>query len=100
VSRAGWAALAAFVFALYFGVQGGEYGTWDLMQLRRDEAEELDQVARLKRAVDSLQRAALAIEQDPKVQERVARELYGMIRKGEFLYKLVPGDSGKVRGER
>jgi cell division protein FtsB len=95
VSRAGWAALAAFGFALYFGIQGGEYGTWDLMQLRRDEAAERDQVARLKRAVDSLQRAAQAIEQDPKVQERVARELYGMIRKGEFLYKLVPGDSGK-----
>jgi cell division protein FtsB len=95
VSRAGWAALAAFGFALYFGIQGGEYGTWDLMQLRRDEAEERDQVARLKRAVDSLQRAAQAIEQDPRVQERVARELYGMIRKGEFLYKLVPGDSGK-----
>jgi cell division protein FtsB len=98
VSRAGWAALAAFAFALYFGVQGGEYGTWDLMQLRRDEAEELEQVARLKRAVDSLQRAAQAIEQDPKVQERVARELYGMIRKGEFLYKLVPGDT--VNGKR
>jgi cell division protein FtsB len=95
VSRAGWAALTAFGFALYFGIQGGEYGTWDLMQLRRDEAAERDQVARLKRAVDSLQRAAQAIEQDPKVQERVARELYGMIRKGEFLYKLVPGDSGK-----
>ena len=95
MSRAGWAALAAFAFALYFGVQGGEYGTWDLMQLRRDEAEELEQVARLKRAVDSLQRAAQAIEQDPKVQERVARELYGMIRKGEFLYKLVPSDSVK-----
>ena len=98
MSRAGWAALAAFAFALYFGIQGGEYGTWDLMQLRRDEAEELEQVARLKRAVDSLQRAALAIEQDPKVQERVARELYGMIRKGEFLYKLVPGDT--VNGKR
>jgi cell division protein FtsB len=93
VSRAGWAALAAFGFALYFGVQGGEYGTWDLIQLRRDEAEEQEQVARLKREVDSLQRVAQAIEQDPKVQERLARELYGMIRKGEFLYKLVREDS-------
>jgi len=95
VSRTGWAALAAFGFALYFGVQGGEYGTWDLIQLRRDEAEEQEQVARLKHEVDSLQRVAQAIEQDPKVQERLARELYGMIRKGEFLYKLVPPDSGK-----
>jgi cell division protein FtsB len=95
VSRTGWAALAAFGFALYFGVQGGEYGTWDLIQLRRDEAEEQEQVARLKHEVDSLQRVAQAIEQDPKVQERLARELYGMIRKGEFLYKLVPPDSEK-----
>ena len=95
MSRVGWATLAAFGFALYFGVQGGEYGTSDLIEIRRNEAEEQEQVARLKRAVDSLERAARAIEQDPKVQERLARELYGMIRKGEFLYKLVREDSVK-----
>jgi hypothetical protein len=43
--------------------------------------------------VDSLTRAANAIERDPRVQERVARESFGMIRKGEFLYKLVRPDS-------
>ena len=36
----------------------------------------------------------MAIEHDPRVQERVARESFGMIRNGEFLYKLVPPDSG------
>ena len=30
----------------------------------------------------------MAIEQDRRVQERVARESFGMIRKGEFLYRL------------
>ena len=43
--------------------------------------------------MDSLERAAKAIENDPRTQERVARESFGMIRKGEFLFRLVPGDS-------
>jgi cell division protein FtsB len=93
VSRAGWAALAALVFALYFGIQGGEYGTTDLLALRRQEAGEWSQVVQLRRVVDSLQREATAIEHDPRVQERVARERFGMIRRGELLYRLVPPDS-------
>jgi cell division protein FtsB len=93
VTPARWAALAALLFALYFGVQGGEYATTDLLQLREEEAREREQVTQLKRMVDSLQRAAVAIEEDPRTQERVARESFGMIRRGEFLFKLVPGDS-------
>ncbi|HEX3274684.1 MAG TPA: septum formation initiator family protein [Gemmatimonadales bacterium] len=88
-----WAALAALLFALYFGLQGGEYGTTDLLALRRQEAAEQAQVLRLRRLVDSLQRSAQAIEHDLRVQERVARERFGMIRRGELLYRLVPPDS-------
>ena len=33
---------------------------------------------------------AQAIERDSTTQERLARESYGMIRDGEFLYRLVP----------
>ena len=87
------AALGALVFALYFGIQGGEYGTTDLFALRRQEAAELAQVLRLRQVVDSLQRDATAIEHDLRVQERVARERFGMIRRGELLYRLVPADS-------
>jgi len=32
--------------------------------------------------------AAVAIERDPRVQERAARESFGMIREGEFLYRI------------
>ena len=88
-----WAALATLAFALYFAIQGGEYGSTDLLELRRDEAGEQAEVARLERVVDSLARVAKAIEEDPRTQERVARESFGMIRRGEFLYRLVPGDS-------
>ena len=59
-----WAAVGALGFLLYFALQGGEYGTTDLLALRRQAAAERAQVERLTRAVDSLQRAATAIERD------------------------------------
>jgi cell division protein FtsB len=99
VSLARWAVIAGLAFALYFALQGGEYGTLDLLQLQKEEKEEGAKVARLRWLVDSLTRAANAIERDPRVQERVARERFGMIKKGEFLYRLVPTDES-VSGER
>jgi len=93
VTPARLAMLAALVFALYFAVQGGEYGTLDLLKLRREVAAEQEKVTLLKQALDSLGREAMAIEHDPRVQEHVAREQFGMIRRGELLYKLVPADS-------
>jgi cell division protein FtsB len=98
-----WAMIAGLAFALYFALQGGEYGTFDLVQLRREEAGESTKVARLKQLVDSLGKVANAIERDPRMQERVARERFGMLREGEFLYRLVPttNDVDKsVNGER
>jgi cell division protein FtsB len=93
VTPARWAALAALAFLLYFGIQGGEYATTDLFALRRQEASERAQVQRLRLVVDSLQKEAVAIEHDLRTQERVARERFGMIRRGELLYRLVPPDS-------
>ena len=97
-----WATIIGLAFALYFALQGGEYGTLDLLQLRRDEAEESAKVAELQHLVDSLTRAAVGIELDPRVQERVARERFGMIKKGEFLYRLVPTgrDTKSVNSKR
>jgi cell division protein FtsB len=98
-----WATVAGLALALYFALQGGEYGTLDLLQLRREEAQERAHVAELQRLVDSLTTAAVGIELDPRVQERVARERFGMIKKGEFLYRLVPrgkSESGEEKRER
>lgn len=93
MNLARWAALLVIVLAVVFALQGGEYGTLDLFKLQRQARDEAAEVSRLQRVVDSLTRAANAIERDPRVQERVARESFGMIRKGEFLYKLVRPDS-------
>jgi cell division protein FtsB len=99
VTPARWAAIAGLIFALYFALQGGEYGTLDLLQLRREEAEESSNLERLHRMVDSLSRVAWAIEHNPRMQERVAREKFGMLKKGEFLYRLVPSEKS-VNGEQ
>lgn len=96
MTPARWAAVAALAFALYFAIQGGEYGTTHLLELRRDVAREEAQVARLEQVVDSLERAARAIRQDPRTQERVAREAFGMIREGEHLFRIVPADPSRV----
>src|SRR6266571_1051531 len=53
-------------------------------------AEERRDVRDLERQLDSLQRLARELETDPAAQERAAREQFGMIRKGELLYRLVP----------
>ena len=90
MTPARWAIVVGLLFALYFAFQGGEYGTLDLRQLRQDVVEESTNVVRLQHLVDSLERVATAIEKDPRMQERVARERFGMLKKGEFLYRLVP----------
>jgi cell division protein FtsB len=95
VTAARWAAVAALAFALYFAIQGGEYGTTHLLELRREVREEEGQVAQLRRVVVSLTGAARAIQHDARTQERVAREAFGMIRKGEHLFRIVPADTGR-----
>jgi cell division protein FtsB len=84
-------------FALYFAFQSGEYGTLDLRQLRHAVSQESTHVARLQHVVDSLERVAIAIERDPRMQERVARERFGMLKPGEFLYRLVPTTEERER---
>ena len=93
MSPARWAAMAALAFALYFAVQGGEYATLDLLHLRHEEEVERVKVVGLRSVVDSLTHAATAIEHDPLVQERVAREQFGMLRRGEHLFKIVPAEN-------
>jgi cell division protein FtsB len=73
-----------------FGFAGGEYGTLDWWQLKRELARERQAVERLDLEIDSLRREAEALERDPVTQERVAREAFGMLRPGEILYRVEP----------
>jgi cell division protein FtsB len=71
-----------------FALGGGEYSTLDWMELRRQERAESEAIARLEIEVDSLAKYAERVKTDRRLQERIAREDFGMIRKGEFLYRI------------
>ncbi|MGH7528773.1 MAG: FtsB family cell division protein [Gemmatimonadales bacterium] len=90
MTRARVAGIAAAVALAAFALWGGEYGTPDWITIRRQLAEERAAVAALRSEIDSLARLAHELETNPAVQERVAREQFGMIRDGEVLYRVVP----------
>jgi cell division protein FtsB len=77
------------VAALVYAVQGGEWGTDDLLAQRARAARLRSQIDSLRHQVDSLARVKKAIQTDPAVQERIAREEFGMVRGDkELLYRF------------
>ena len=77
------------VAALVFAVQGGEYGTRDLMRQRARRATLVSTIDSLQHIVDSLRRYNTRVETDPALQERIAREEFGLVRGNkELLYRL------------
>ena len=92
--------VALVVGAVAFALEGGEYGTRDLLALRRQVRQEQVQLSRLRLELDSLQKVERALRTDSATQERVAREQYGMIRDGELLYQVVPRDTSAARMPR
>lgn len=75
------------IAALAFVVQGGEFGTWDLLRQRARRADLMAAIDSLERDIDSLRKLKEAVESDPEVQERIARERFGYIRGNEILYR-------------
>ena len=90
---------AVMIAALVFAVQGGEWGTSDLLSQRARATRLRAQIDTLTRDVDSLARVKKAILTDPVVQERIAREEFGMVRGDkELLYRFAtPPDTARAR---
>ena len=93
VARLLWSAI--IIVALLFAVQGGEYSTLDLVRQRREHARVAASLDSLTRVVDSLRRYRDRLLHDPRLQERIAREDFGMVRGAkELLYRFAePRDS-------
>ena len=73
---------------LIFAVEGGEYGTHDLWRQRSQMRRLTSEIDSVSRVIDSLARYETRLERDPRLQERVAREVFGMVRDGELLYRF------------
>lgn len=85
--------VAGSVAALWFAVQGGEYGTSDLVRQRNQRLRLDREIDSLERIVDSLTRYKARVLGDPRTQERIAREEFGMVRPRELLYRFAEPDS-------
>jgi cell division protein FtsB len=81
-----WA--AGLLAALWFAVAGGEYGTFDLLRQRSQRDRLQREIDSLSRVVDSLRAHKQRVLSDPRTQERIAREEFGMIRGRELLYRI------------
>ena len=86
---------AGAMVALWFAVQGGEYGTIDLLRQRQRRSALQHEIDSLARIVDSLTRFKQRVLTDPRLQERIAREEFGMIRGKELLYRITEPDTVK-----
>ena len=80
---------AVIVAALVYAVQGGEWGTDDLLAQRKRAARLRAEIDSLQHDIDSLGKVKKSILTDPSVQERIAREEFGMVRGDkELLYRF------------
>ncbi len=90
---------AGVLAALAFAIEGGEYGTRDLMRQKERRARLALAIDSAQHVVDSLERYKKRLETDPALQERIAREEFGLVRgEKEILYRIAePGDSAGKR---
>jgi cell division protein FtsB len=89
-----WIAIGAVV--LVYALQGGEYSTTALLSQRARATRMRASLDSLRHEIDSLVRVKKAVQGDPQVQERIAREEFGMVRGNkEILYRFAEPDSAR-----
>ncbi|MGH7620749.1 MAG: FtsB family cell division protein [Gemmatimonadaceae bacterium] len=101
-AREGWAAWSRYVWilvglvVLFYALQGGEYSTTRLLGQRAQAARVRASMDSLRHDIDSLTKVKKAVIADPAVQERIAREEFGMVRGNkEILYRFAEPDSAR-----
>ena len=88
MSRSRLLTIVVLVGAAVFAIFGGEYSTFDWLDLRRQERQERTAIDRLTVEVDSLKRYSKRLETDRRLLEQIARENFGMIAPGEYIYHI------------
>jgi len=81
----------------YFAIEGGEYGTSDLIRQRIRRTRLQTEIDSLQRQIDSLDRYRKQVLTDPVLQERIAREQFGMVRGDKELVYRFTDSSTRAR---
>src|SRR3954471_8696983 len=86
---------------LWFAVEGGQWGTWDLWTQRQQRIRLQHELDSLTHHVDSLRKYRVRLDTDRALQEKLARENVGMVRGDkELLYLIGPPDSSAHRPKK
>ena len=81
---------------IWFAVQGGQFGSWDLWKQSREKKQLQLEIDSLQRRVDSLKKYRARLDTDRELQEKLARENVGMVRGDkELVYQLSPDSTKK-----
>ncbi len=93
-------ALAALA-VIFYAVQGGEWSTVDLLRQTPRLARVKHEVDSLKHEVDSLKKYKELLQTDPVMQEKIAREEFGMVKGNkELLYRYTEPEAGSRKPEK
>ncbi len=68
------------------------YSIWARVRLSRERADLIRRTEQLIQESDALNAKIKALQADPSLLERVAREDYGMRRPGETVYRIRPSN--------
>ena len=90
-----WLMLPLVAGAAYYALFGGEYSLMEMRRLERERVAEANRLKETRNEVTVLRARADSLERDSATLERIARERYGMIRKGERLYRFVDSAGAK-----
>ena len=81
---------------VWFAVEGGQFGSWDLLKQRRQKTQLQHELDSLQHRVDSLKKYRTRLDTDRALQEKLARENVGMVRGDkELLYLITPDSAAK-----
>lgn len=92
--------LGILAVAVYFAFAGGEYS---ILDARRAEAEleaRQAEILGVRRQTDSLRLRMVTLATDDEALERFARERYGFIRDGEYLYRISEPEEPPATNEK
>ncbi len=78
----------AVAVAVYFAVAGGEHSVLDARRAEDELAARRADTRQVQREIDSLRARIADLRDDDEALERYARERYGFIRDGEYLYRI------------
>ena len=85
----------AVLTAIWFAVQGGQFGSWDLWKQWNQKKELRQEIDSLQRRVDSLRRYRARLDTDRALLEKLARENVGMVRGDKELLYIISPDTAK-----